>query len=339
MRAVVVQKFGPPEVLQLSELPDPQLGPRQVLIRVAAIGINFADLFMRMGMYPRAPHPPFVPGLEVAGIIDSVGSEVTEGFREGDRVFALSGNCGGYASKIAVSASQVFNIPGGLTFAEAAALPVNYLTAWHSMFEMGNLRSGDRILIHGAAGGVGIAAVQLAQTHGIVTIGSAGPTKQKLLAELGVDYSINHASQNFLTEVRRIAPDGIEMVLDPIGGETLARSYSCLGQMGRLVIYGMSSAVSDSGRRSIWRMFKSYLQMPKLKPLKIMSENKAIVGVSLGRLTANIIRREMQDLVAVIGEYGIRPHIGATFPLEQAAEAHRHIHSRQSVGKVVLLIQ
>jgi synaptic vesicle membrane protein VAT-1 len=339
MRAVVVQKFGPPEVLQPSELPDPQPGPRQVLIRVAAIGINFADLFMRMGMYPRAPHPPFVPGLELAGIVESVGAEVTEGFKEGDRVLALSGNCGGYATKIAVSASQVFNIPAGLTFAEAAALPVNYLTAWHSMFEMGNLRSGDRVLIHGAAGGVGIAAVQLAQTRGIVTIGSAGPAKQKLLAELGVDYCIDHNTQNFLTEVRKIAPDGIEMVLDPIGGETLARSYACLGQMGRLVIYGMSSAVQDSGRRSVWRMFTSYLQMPKLKPLKIMSENKAIIGVSLGRLSANVIRREMQELVAVIGEYGIRPRIGKTYPLEEAAEAHRYIHSRQSVGKVILLVQ
>ena len=170
MRAMVVKRYGNPDVLEMRELADPQLNSGEVLIRVKAVGVNFADLVQRMGIYPGVPKPPFVPGFEVAGVVEKVtdGGRAAEGepVRPGDAVCAVS-QFNAYAEWVAVPGRQVYRLPSGMTFEDAAAFPVNYLTAYHAMFAMGNLQSGDRILIHGAAGGVGIAAVQLARARGL----------------------------------------------------------------------------------------------------------------------------------------------------------------------------
>src|SRR5271156_4520401 len=178
MRAMVVKRYGPPEVFESQEVPDPQPKPGEVLIRVKAVGINFADLLQRMGIYPGTPKPPFVPGLEVAGVVEKVaeGGKPSEGaaLKPGDAVAAFT-PFNAYAEWVAVEASQAFRLPAGMPFDDAAAIPVNYLTAYHSMFMMGNLQPGDRILIHGAAGGVGIAAGQQAKARGLEIYGTAGP--------------------------------------------------------------------------------------------------------------------------------------------------------------------
>ncbi len=241
MRAMVVKRYGPPEVFEWREVPDPQPKPGEVVIRVKAVGVNFADLLQRMGIYPGTPRPPFVPGFEVSGVVEKIaeGGKASDGepLRLGDAVAALT-QFNAYAEWVATPAGRVFRLPAGMPFDDAAAIPVNYLTAYHSMFAMGNLQPGDRILIHGAAGGVGIAAVQLAKARGLEIYGTAGPTKQEFLRKIGVDHAIDYEKNNFVDVVQKFAPDGIEMVMDPIGGKSFADSYKCLGPTGRLVVYG-----------------------------------------------------------------------------------------------------
>jgi NADPH:quinone reductase-like Zn-dependent oxidoreductase len=337
MRAMVVRKYGPPETVELREWPDPVAKPGGCVVRVRAIGINFADLLQRMGIYPGTPKPPFIPGFEVAGVVESAADGAP--VRPGDRVVAMT-RFNAYAELAACPAEGVFRLPDALAFEDAVAVPVNYLTAYHSMFEMGNLRKRDRILIHGAAGGVGVAAVQLARARKLITFGTAGPSKQDFLRKIGVDYPIDYTREDFVEVVRHVAPTGIEMVLDPVGGKSFAHSYRCLGTMGRLVIFGFSAAAGPSGRRSLPRAAKAFLQMPRFSPLDLMQRNISVIGVHLGRMEGreNVLRREMEELLRMYSAGSIQPRAGKTFPLEQAAEAHRFIHQRQNVGKVVLTI-
>ena len=242
MRGMVVRKYGAPEVFEPREVPDPQPKAGEALIRVKTIGVNFADLLQRMGIYPGTPKPPFVPGLEIAGVVEKVadsGGKPVEGepLRVGEAVVAFT-QFNAYAAWAAVPVRQVYRLPAGMPFDDATAIPVNYLTAYHSMFTMGNLQPGDRVLVHGAAGGVGIAAVQLARARGLVIFGTAGPTKQEYLRKIGVDHAIDYEKNDFVEVVRKFAPDGIEMVMDPIGGKCFSRSYKCLGPTGRRVAWG-----------------------------------------------------------------------------------------------------
>jgi synaptic vesicle membrane protein VAT-1 len=344
MRAMVVRRYGPPEVFEAREVPDPQPKPGEALVRVKAIGINFADLLQRMGIYPGTPKPPFVPGLEVAGVVEKVadGGKTTQGpsLKAGDAVAAFT-HFNAYAEWVAVQTSQAFLLPPGMPFDDAAAIPVNYLTAYHSMFAMGNLQPGDRILIHGAAGGVGIAAVQLARARGLVTFGTAGPTKQEYLRKLGVDHPIDYAKSNFVDVVRKFAPDGIEMVMDAIGGKSFADSERCLGPTGRLVVYGFSAAAGPEGKRSWLRGARALAQTPRFHPLKLMSLNHAVIGVNLGRLGARsgILRTELDELYRMYAAGKIKPVIGKSFPLAEAAAAHQFIHDRKNIGKVILTVK
>jgi NADPH:quinone reductase-like Zn-dependent oxidoreductase len=345
MQAMVVRRYGPPEVFAQRERPDPQPKPGQVLIRVRAIGINFADLLARIGVYSNTPKPPFVPGLELAGEVEqlrvaegALGAQQAALLRPGERVAALT-MFSAYAERVAVNAEQAFRIPDEMPFADAAAIPVNYLTAYHAMFEMGNLRAGDRVLITSAAGGVGVAAVQLARARGLVTFGTAGRAKQDFLRQIGVDYPIDYTRENFLEVVRRVAPEGIEMALDAVGGKSFAQSYKCLGPMGRLVVYGFSTVVGPRGRLSLWRAAKALVQTPRFYPLPLIDKNIAVIGVHIGKLgkKSSVLRPQLEEIFRLYQAGQVKPVIGKTFPLAEAAAAHRYIHSRQNIGKVVLV--
>ena len=344
MRAIVVRRYGLPEVMAWKTADDPRPAEGQALVRVRAVGINFAELLQRMGLYPGTPKPPFIPGLEVSGVVEQVVAAKSlagpEGaLRAGDRVVALC-PMNAYAELVAVSTTTVFRLPDGISFEDAAAIPVNYLTAYHSMFHMGNLQPGDRILIHGAAGGVGIAAVQLARARGLVTFGTAGPSKQDYLRQAGVDHPIDYSRDDFVAAVRRIAPDGIEMVMDPIGGKSFSRSAKCLGPSGRLVVYGFSAAAGPEGKRSLWRGARALAQMPRFSPLTLMSNNLAVIGVHLGHMTGReaLLRNHLEEIFRMYASGKVKPVVGKTFPIEQAAEAHRYIHARKNIGKVVLTV-
>jgi NADPH:quinone reductase-like Zn-dependent oxidoreductase len=343
MRAMVVRRYGPPEVFEWREVEDPVLKPGQALVRVRAIGINFADLLARLGVYSNTPKPPFVPGLELAGEVEQVvpAAKPASGvpaLKTGDRVAALT-MFKAYAERAAVNIEQCFKIPDAMSFEEGAAIPVNYLTAWQSMFEMGNLRAGDRVLITSAAGGVGVAAVQLARARGLVTFGTAGPTKQEFLRQIGVDYAIDYTREDFLDVVRRVAPEGIEMAFDAIGGQSFEKSYRCLGPMGRLVAYGFSTAVGENGKVNYLKAAKEMWQTPRFHPLKLLERNIAIIGVHIGRMAhkAHVLRPQLEEIFRLWHAGQVKPVVGKTFPLTEAAAAHRYIHNRKNVGKVVLL--
>ena len=344
MRAMVVKRYGNPDVFEMREVPDPQLKPGEVLIRVKAVGVNFADLLQRMGIYPGVPKPPFVPGFEVAGVVEKVadGGRGGEGdpIRPGDAVCALT-QFNAYAEWVAAPARQVFRLPAGMPFDDAAAIPGNYITAYHAMFTMGNLQAGDRILIHGAAGGVGIAAVQLARARGLEIFGTAGPTKQEYLRKIGVDHAIDYEKSHFVDVVRKFSPDGIEMVMDAIGGKSFANSYKCLGSTGRLVVYGFSTAAGPDGKRSLVRGLGGLLQNPRFNPLTLLRDNTSVIGVNLGKMhsRAALMRAELTEIFKLYDSGKVKPVIGKSFPLGDAASAHKYIHARKNIGKVILNVK
>lgn len=344
MRAMVAGRYGPPKVLELKEMPDPQPKAGEALIRVKVIGVNFADLLQRMGVYPGTPKPPMIPGIEVAGVVEKVieaprGGEGEE-LRPGDAVTALT-HFNAYAEWVSVPLRNVFKLPAGMPFEDAGAIPVNYLTAYQAMFTMGNLQSGDRILIHGAAGGVGIAAVQLAKSRGLVTFGTAGPSKQDTLRRMGVDHPIDYEKSDIVSVVRKFAPDGIEMAMDPIGGKSFSQSYACLGSMGRLVVYGFSAAAGPEGKKSLLRGGKALLETSRLHPLKLLGDNISVIGLSLGKMAtrSSVLRKELADLFAMYGTGKIKPVIAKAFAMKEAAAAHQFIHDRKNIGKVILTVK
>jgi NADPH:quinone reductase-like Zn-dependent oxidoreductase len=297
-----------------------------------------------MGIYPGTPKPPFVPGFEIAGVVEKIAEAgkppVGEPLKTGDAVAAFT-RFNAYAEWVLVPREQVYRLPSGMPFDDAASIPVNYITAYHSMFAMGNLQPGDRILIHGAAGGVGIAAVQLAKARGLVIFGTAGPAKQEYLRKIGVDHSIDYTKNNFVDVVKKFAPDGIEMVMDAIGGKSFAESERCLGPTGRLVVYGFSAAAGPDGKKSWLRGLRALMKTPRFHPLKLMALNHAIIGVNLGRMQSRgaILRGELDELFRMYSAGKIKPVIGKSFPLADAASAHRFIQERKNIGKVLLTVK
>lgn len=344
MRALVVRRYGAPEVLEAQQVPDPQPKAGEALIRVKAIGVNFADLLQRMGIYPDTPKPPFIPGLEVAGVIERVveGARPTGGepLKPGDAVVALT-NFNAYAQWAAVPVNRVYRLLPGMGFEDGAAIPGNYVTAYHALFATGDLQQGDRVLIHSAAGGVGTAAVQLARARGLTIFGTAGPSKQEYLRKMGVDHAIDYEKTDFVQTVRKFAPDGIELAMDAIGGKSFKRSFECLGAGGRLVVYGMSAAAGPDGKRSLIRGLTALLQMPRVHPLKLMRQGVSVIGVNLGAMQSRpaVLRGELDEIFRMYGAGKIKPVIGKIFPLDQAAAAHRYIHERKNIGKVILSVK
>jgi NADPH:quinone reductase-like Zn-dependent oxidoreductase len=335
MRSVWIPRTGPPEVLEVRDGPEPVAKPGEVVVRVRASGVNFADVSARLGLYPDAPPRPCVVGYEVAGTVESLGPGTDGGLAVGRRVVALT-RFGGYAEAIAVPAAQVFPLSEAMTFEAAAAVPVNYLTAVLMLRHFGNVRAGDRVLVHAAAGGVGMAAIQLCKIAGAEVIGTASASKHALLREAGVAHAIDYTTQDFETEVRRITNGrGVDIVLDATGA--FRKSYRCLAPLGRLVCFGFSGAVT--GMKMNWLAVLSRLvKLPWFHPIRLMNDNKAVIGVNLGHLWdhMDLLRREMTGLLADWDAGRIAPVVGKTFPLVDAAAAHRYMQERRNVGKVVL---
>jgi NADPH:quinone reductase-like Zn-dependent oxidoreductase len=336
MRQVVIPRHGPPEVLELRDAPDPVPGDGEVRIRVRAAGINFADILARLGLYPDAPKPPCVVGYEVAGTIDVVGRSVI-GFHEGDRVLALT-RFGGYSDLVAVPAGQVFHFPDSLSDSEAAAVPVNYLTAAIALYRMAALAPGETVLIHNAGGGVGIAATQLARLRRAVVIGAASSSKHAALRRFGVEHAIDYRSADVAQAVREITKSrGVDVILDPIGGHSFMTSYRMLAPLGRLVIFGLSSAAPGE-RRRLFDAFHAWWTTPRFDPLSLINRNRGVFGLHLGHLWGerSQLAPLMDMLLSELRASRIAPVVARTFPLDRATDAHRYIQSRQNIGKVVL---
>jgi NADPH:quinone reductase-like Zn-dependent oxidoreductase len=284
----------------------------------------------RVGLYPDAPKPPCVLGYEVAGTVVEVGREV-QGVIHGQRVLAGT-RFGGYAEQVAVPGTEVIPLPASLSFEQGAAIPVNYSTAWAGLIEYGGLRSGQRVLIHAAAGGVGIAATQLAKHWGAEVYGSASPFKHDAIGEQGVDHPVDYTQRGWEKELPKF-----DLVLDAVGGRSFRISYDLLRPGGRLVAFGASSVVSGE-RRSLTTALRAVLRMPRFNLIKQMSESRAVIGLNM--LTLWDDRKTLQPwitpLQALMDEGVIRPVVGGAFPFERAADAHRMLVERRNVGKVVL---
>jgi NADPH:quinone reductase-like Zn-dependent oxidoreductase len=320
----------------MRERSDPEPGEGEVRIRVRASGINFADILARLGLYPDAPRPPVVVGYEVAGRIDATGRNLTA-FSEGDRVIALT-RFGGYADTVVVPAAQVFHCPDRLSDAEAAAVPVTYLTAALALYRLAAVAAGETVLVHNAGGGVGIAATQLARLRRATVIGTASSAKHPALHALGVDHAIDYRVADVPAEVRRLTGGrGVDVILDPIGGRSFLASYRMLAPLGRLIIFGLSAAAPGE-RRNPWRAFRAWMALPRFDPLSLINRNRGVFGLHVGHLWGE--RRQVAPIMdLLVGEFQagrLEPVLARTFPLDRAADAHRFIQARQNIGKVVL---
>jgi NADPH:quinone reductase-like Zn-dependent oxidoreductase len=336
MRQVYIPRYGPPEVLCLRDVPAPTLTDATVRLSVQAIGVNFADIMARQGLYPDCPRPPVVVGYEVAGTLEAVGAAVSQ-LLPGQRVVALT-RFGGYAEQVVVPAVHVFPVPQDMPATDAAALPVNYLTAYVMLYRCGHLQPAERVLIHGAGGGVGLAALQLCRLRQAEIYGTASAHKHAFLRAQGIDHILDPRQTDVQETLMRLtAGQGIDIILDPLGGRSFAHSYQLLAPLGRLVMFGVSR-LSQGRRRHMLAAAWQLLCMPWFHPLRLLNDNKAVIGVNLGHLWEQtvLLRQAMADLLHLYQQGHIRPVIAQTFPLAEAAAAHRYLQERRNIGKVVL---
>lgn len=333
MRAVVITKHGDPSVLKVQERPDPPPpGPGQLRIDVRAAGVNFADHLARVGLYPDAPKLPAVVGYEVAGIVTAVGDGMDPA-RVGERVLAGT-RFGGYAEMVNVAAADSVALPEAVTFEQGAAVPVNYATAWAGLHGYGSLRAGERVLIHAAAGGVGIAAIQFAKAAGAEIHGTASPGKHAKLAELGVDRAIDYRQDNWW---KGLGP--YDMVLDALGGTSLRRSYHLLRPGGRLVGYGISN-MQEGEKRSLRKAAPHALAMLRgFNLIDQLSESKTVIGLNMLKLwdDRGSLEPWITPLSKALQDGTVSPVVHAAVPFAEAPEAHRILAARENIGKVVLV--
>jgi NADPH:quinone reductase-like Zn-dependent oxidoreductase len=291
-----------------------------------------------MGLYPDAPAPPLVPGYEASGYVDAVGPGPAR-HEVGRPVLTLT-RFGGYADFVIVPSDYVWAAPPGLSHNEAAAIPVSYVTALVALYRMANLRAGETVLVHGAGGGLGIAAMQLSRLRRAVVIGTASAAKHSALRSFGIDHVIDHRAADVEAEVARLTGGrGVDVVLDPIGGDHLLRSYRVLAPMGRLVTCGMQDMVGGQHRNPV-RTLHAVWQTPRFNPVDLMNDNRAVFGLNLLHLWGErkLIAAAMEALLTDVAGGRLRPVVSKTFPLARAADAHKFLQDRANVGKVVLTV-
>jgi NADPH:quinone reductase-like Zn-dependent oxidoreductase len=279
-----------------------------------------------------------VLGYEAAGVIDKVGPGA-DARKEGSRVLALT-QYGGHSDTVCVPENQAFAIPHGKDFTEAAAIPVNYLTAYHILFRAATIRPGERVLVHMAAGGLGTAALQLCRTvDGVQTFGTASAAKHDAIRKEGCAYPIDYHATDYVKEVRRLTDgEGVDVVLDPLGGADSRKGLKLLRPGGRLVTYGFANLTSGEHRNRA-RMLRQAASVPLLTPLQLMNANKTVAGVHIGRLVdqMDLLAEELTEVLALWAAGTITPRIDATYPFDQAADAHRRILSHGNTGKIILI--
>ena len=336
MKSVILTNYGAPEVLKVKELEDIHPNNNEVRVKVHYAGINFAEIMARMKLYPGGPKPGSVLGGEVSGVIDKLGKDV-KGLSIGEKVMGLSLN-GSYSSQVCIDANSIIKLPQNFQLDEAAAFPVVYITAYMMMFDLGNLQDGDTFLIHGAGGGVGTAAIQLAKTKNIKIIGTSSSWKHDELIKMGVDKCIDYNTDNTEKEIMDFTNGkGVDLVIDPIGAKNWKLSYRVLAKMGKLIIYGDQNLVKGDKLKPIVAMKEMY-SMPKYKPMDLMANNKAVMGYHLGRFKDHEwkVKRSIEKLVKLINDYDLHPIIDSKFSFNDAPKAHRHIQNRKNFGKVLL---
>jgi len=340
MRQIVNTSNGSYDVLEIQEVPDLVPKKDELVIDVKASGLNFADILARKGQYPDGPDKPCVMGYEVSGIVTSAGDDIDQKW-VGKEVVAMC-RFKGQAEQVCVKERQVYEKPGRLSWEEAAAIPVNYITAWVLLVTMGGLHEKESILIHNVGGGVGIAALDIAQYIGATTYGTASQRKHGFLKERGLDYAIDYRNNDWYDVLMGLTDDrGVDLITDPLGGKEWKRGYKALRATGRLGMFGVSTASGGpkAGLKSYWNLLKTVVQMPFFHPLSLINKNRGVFGVNLGHLwhepekAASWVRSILQG----VEEGWVNPHVDTTFPFDQVGEAHRYIEERKNIGKVILV--
>jgi NADPH:quinone reductase len=320
MKAIVFDKLGGPEVLHLADLPKPEAKPGTVVIRVRAAGINFADTLFRQGQYLVQPNLPDVPGVEAAGEIDSVGAGVSN-LKPGTRVAGIGNKT--YAEYTVIPASQVIPLPDSLSFDDGAAFPIQVLTAWHMLHTCHQTTPGQTVLVHSAAGGVGIVAVQIAKAAGARVIGTvSSDSKVALVKEYGADEVINYATHDFAAETKRLTDGrGADLILDAVGATTFEKGLGCVALFGHIILYGRAGGVPEP--LNVFRLFE---------------KSAKVSGFTLYAVSPlpDVMRRGIEESLKLIAQGKVKLLVGKKFPLSEAADAHRFMESRQSTGKLVL---
>ena len=318
MRAIVVREFGGPGVMKLEDVAPPSVGPGHILIRIRAIGVNPVDTYIRSGMYARKPNLPYTPHADIAGIVESVGSGVTT-VKPGDRVYAYMVDGGG-AELARADEWQVQRLPDRASFQQGAAIGVPYGTAWRALLLKAKSRPGETVLVHGASGGVGTAAVQIARAHGMHVIGTAGTDNGvRLVREQGAHEVLNHRDADYLTKIPGLTGGrGADVILEMLANVNLDRDLDVLAPYGRVMIIGNRGRV-------------------EIDPRKMMGKDGAVLGMTLFNTTREEFQEIHAGLVAGLENGTLSPVIGREFPLEQAAQAHVAVMEPGAFGKIVLL--
>jgi NADPH:quinone reductase len=324
MKAIVCKKFSTIDELSYEDLPAPSVGKAQVLISVKAAGVNFPDILLIEGKYQMKPHLPFAPGGEVAGIVKAVGEQVTH-LQVGDAVIAATW-VGGYAEEAVAEANRVFKIPEGLDFVKAAGLLTVYGTSYHALVDRANLQAGETLLVLGAAGGVGLAAVDIGKALGAKVIACAStPEKLAVCKEYGADELINYTTEDLKERVKQLtAGKGVDVIYDPVGGSFTEQAFRTIGWGGRHLIVGFAIG-----------------EIPSLNMNLPLLKSASIVGVFWGSYTASQpqkFQQGLQNLLKMFENGTLKAHIHGTFPLEKAQEAMRLVANRQVIGKVILTV-
>jgi NADPH:quinone reductase len=326
MRVVEISKFGPPEVLSLTERPDPFPAAGEILIDVAAAGVNRPDVIQRLGKYPPPPGASDIPGLEVAGIVAAVAPDV-RGWSVGEPICALVAG-GGYAERAAVPQEQCLPIPKGLTAIQAAALPETFFTVWTNVFQRGRLKAGETILIHGGTSGIGTTAIQLAKAFGARVLATAGTdAKCQATRALGAEQAFNYKTQDWVAEAKRVTGgDGVNVILDIVGGDYIARNLDLLSMEGRLLQIAFLKTGKAEIDFSVMMRKRAWITGSTLRP-RSPAEKGAIA-------------RELLERVWPLLENGaVAPVIHQVFPLADAAAAHRLMEESSHIGKLVLSLR
>jgi synaptic vesicle membrane protein VAT-1 len=342
VKLVSIAKPGSFDRLRVVDAPEPSPRPGEVKVDVRAVGVNFADVVIRLGLYESAKKYvgwPITPGFEVSGEVSALGEGV-EDLRVGERVFGVT-RFGGYASQVCVPRSQLFRVPAALSHAQAATFPTVHLTAYYALREILRTRPGQRVLIHSAAGGVGLAALQIARADGLTPIGVIGSThKREVALDYGAAHVIDRSTQSLWPELERIAPDGLHYVLESNGAETLKHSYAHLRPTGRLVIYGFTSMLTRGSGRPNWlKLAREFLRIPRFHPLQMVDANKGVIAFNLSYLFEEqwMLQESMGRMLAELESGALKPLPTTEFPLAEVAEAHRALQSGTTVGKLVLV--
>jgi NADPH:quinone reductase len=319
MKAIRVAEFGGPEVLKIAEVPDPTPGNGEVVVRMKAIGVNPADTYMRTGNYAKKPALPYTPGTDGAGTIESIGPGVTR-FKADDRVYIAGSLTGAYAELSLCDARLVFPLPGHVSFAQGAAMHIPYATAYRALFHRAEARPGETVLIHGASGGVGIAAVQLARARGLYVIGTAGSDRgKKLVAGEGAQQVLDHkAPTHFDEAMASTGGRGFDVIVEMLSNVNLARDLTILGLHGRVVVVGSRGTI-------------------EIDPRNTMTRDAAILGMSLWNATLEDLISIHSALVAGLENKTLRPVINQEIPLAEASRAHFVVMEPNSYGKIVLI--